>query len=149
MFCIKHRVDSRFAPCQWETALLCNDVSHWLGASLWISLKHIPLFKSPMFNTLSSEQNGPYFADNIFKRIILNVWILNIVSLKCVSDGLIENKSTLVQLMVWCCQATIYYLNQCWPMSVLPYGINEPQWVKWLNLYLNYLLQMVNWMKLF
>ena len=28
------RVDSRFAPNQWETALLCKDVSHWLGASL-------------------------------------------------------------------------------------------------------------------
>ena len=28
------RAHSRFAPCQWETALLCNDVSHWLGASL-------------------------------------------------------------------------------------------------------------------
>ena len=26
--------DSRFAPSQWETALLCNDVSHWLDASL-------------------------------------------------------------------------------------------------------------------
>ena len=23
-----------FAPSQWETALLCNDVSHWLGASI-------------------------------------------------------------------------------------------------------------------
>ena len=28
------RVDSRFAPSQWETALLCNDVSPWLGANL-------------------------------------------------------------------------------------------------------------------
>ena len=28
------RVDSRSAPRQWETPLLCNDVSHWLGASL-------------------------------------------------------------------------------------------------------------------
>ena len=28
------RADSRFAPSQWESALLCNDVSHWLGASL-------------------------------------------------------------------------------------------------------------------
>ena len=28
------RADSRFAHSQWETALLCNDVSHWLGASL-------------------------------------------------------------------------------------------------------------------
>ena len=29
-----YRADSRFAPSQWETALLCNDVSNWLGASL-------------------------------------------------------------------------------------------------------------------
>ena len=28
------QADSRFAPSQWETALHCNDVSHWLGASL-------------------------------------------------------------------------------------------------------------------
>ena len=31
---IIYRVDSRFASSQWETVLLCNDVSHWLGASL-------------------------------------------------------------------------------------------------------------------
>ena len=29
---------SRFAPSQWETALLCNDVSHWLDASLDIAM---------------------------------------------------------------------------------------------------------------
>ena len=28
------RADPRFATSQWETALLCNDVSHWLGANL-------------------------------------------------------------------------------------------------------------------
>ena len=28
------RADSRFAPSQWETALRCNAVSHWLGGSL-------------------------------------------------------------------------------------------------------------------
>ena len=28
------RADPRFAPSQWETSLLCNDISHWLGASL-------------------------------------------------------------------------------------------------------------------
>ena len=30
--------DSRFAPNQWETELLCNDVSHWLGANLQSAL---------------------------------------------------------------------------------------------------------------
>ena len=29
-----YRTDSMFAPSQWETALLCNDVSHWLRASI-------------------------------------------------------------------------------------------------------------------
>ena len=28
------KADSRFASSQWEAALLCNDVSHWLGAYL-------------------------------------------------------------------------------------------------------------------
>ena len=28
------RINSWFAPSQWKTALLSNDVSHWLGASL-------------------------------------------------------------------------------------------------------------------
>ena len=29
-----YRADSRFAPSQWETALLSNDVSNWLGTNL-------------------------------------------------------------------------------------------------------------------
>ena len=40
--CFFHfRADSRFAPSQWETALLCNDVSHWLGARLESALRFI------------------------------------------------------------------------------------------------------------
>ena len=31
---IVFRADSRFTPSRWETVLLCNDVSHWLGSSL-------------------------------------------------------------------------------------------------------------------
>ena len=29
-----YMADSRFAPSQWEMPLLCNGISHWLGASL-------------------------------------------------------------------------------------------------------------------
>ena len=32
------RHQSRYAPCQWEASLQCNDVSHWLGAYLDWSL---------------------------------------------------------------------------------------------------------------
>ena len=37
----RKRADSRFAPSQWEMALLCNDVSHWLGTSLEAVLRNI------------------------------------------------------------------------------------------------------------
>ena len=50
------RADCRFAPSQWETASLCNDVSHWLDASLnsalcssiaWYRLHKIGLYGHP------------------------------------------------------------------------------------------------------
>ena len=34
VICYSFRADYRLAPSQWETALLCNDFSHWLGANL-------------------------------------------------------------------------------------------------------------------
>ena len=36
------RVDSRFAPSQCQTTLLCKDVSYWLGASLESALSICP-----------------------------------------------------------------------------------------------------------
>ena len=47
------RADSRFAPSKWETALLCNDVSHWLGTSLESVL------------LCDSAQIGKFAQDNI------------------------------------------------------------------------------------
>ena len=40
-----------------------------------------------------------------------------------------DDKSTLVQVMAWCRQATSHYLNQCRPRSPTPYGVTGPQWV--------------------
>ena len=42
---------------------------------------------------------------------------------------LTDDKSTLVQVMAWCRQATSHYLSQCWPRSLSPYGVTSPQWV--------------------
>ena len=38
---------------------------------------------------------------------------------------LTDDKSTLVQVMAWCRQATIHYLIQCWPRSMASLGPNE------------------------
>ena len=40
-----------------------------------------------------------------------------------------DGKSTLVQVMAWCPQATIHYLSQCRPRSMSPNGVTRPQWV--------------------
>ena len=55
------------------------------------------------------------------------------------SLDLTEDKSTLVQVMAWCRQATSHYLSQCWPRSVSPYGVIRPQWVKTHLYFLSFL----------
>ena len=35
--------------------------------------------------------------------------------------------------MAWCRQAPSHYLSQCWPRSMLPYGVSRPQWVNSLR----------------
>ena len=51
------------------------------------------------------------------------------LALTWMSLDLTDDKSTLVQVMAWCCQATSHYLSQWWPRSLSPYGVTGPQWV--------------------
>ena len=37
------------------------------------------------------------------------------------------DKLTLVMVMAWCRRTTSHYLSQCWPRSMLAYGITWPQ----------------------
>ena len=68
----------------------------------------------------------------IFKLILMiGGWnIFSKIALKWMSLDLIDDKSTLVQVMAWCHQATSHYPSQCWTRSVSPYGVTRPQWVK-------------------
>ena len=50
------------------------------------------------------------------------------IVLRSMSLHLADVKSTLVQVMAWCRQATSHYLSQCWPSSLSSYGITRPQW---------------------
>ena len=42
---------------------------------------------------------------------------------------LIDDESTLAQVMAWCLTAPSHYLSQCWPRSISPYGLTRLQWV--------------------
>ena len=50
-------------------------------------------------------------------------------ALRWMSLDLTDDKSTLVQVMAWCHQATSHYMSQCWLRSLSPYGITRPEWV--------------------
>ena len=39
----------------------------------------------------------------------------------------IDDKSTLVQVMAWCRQATSHYMDQCWPRSPTPYNVTRTE----------------------
>ena len=56
-------------------------------------------------------------------RLYLSQWWMSL--------DLTVDKSTLVQLMAWCCQALSHYLSQCWPTYVSPDGVSWPQWVNY------------------
>ena len=51
------RADCRFVPSQWETALLCNDVSHWLGVSLESALLMV-VWQLPYIDGLVQERRN-------------------------------------------------------------------------------------------
>ena len=52
------------------------------------------------------------------------------IALRWMPLDLTDDKSTLVQVMAWCHEATSHYLSQCWLSSLSSYGVARPQWVK-------------------
>ena len=106
------RADSRFAPSQWETALPCNDVSHWLVASLESALglpnthmwrgcikihEEIDFYSMPHINSL-------WHSDAIWGQ---------------------RSGSILDQVMACRLMARSHYLNQCWLLSKVPWHSSE------------------------
>ena len=51
------------------------------------------------------------------------------ITLRWMPLDLTDDKSTLVQVMAWCRQATSHYPSQCWPRFMSPNGVTRPQWV--------------------
>ena len=89
---------------------------------------------TPYSEDINSLAPGRYewnFRLEIFKLIsVINGWGIPCeIALRWMSLYLTDDKLTLVQVMGWCCQATTHYLSQCWPRSVLPYGITRLHWV--------------------
>ena len=62
--------------------------------------------------------------------LVIDDWCISCeIAIRWMYLDLTDDKSTLVQVMAWCHQATSLYLSQCWPRSMSPYGVIRPQWV--------------------
>ena len=88
-----------------------------------------------VINSLGPGKFEQNFTLVIFKLIsVTNGWgIYCKIALRWMPLDFTDNKSTLVQIMAWCRQATSHYLSQCWPRFMSPYGVTMPRWV---NIYL-------------
>ena len=84
------------------------------------------------YNSLAPGKIEWNFRYLIFQMIsVIDGWGISWeLALRWMSLDLTDDKSTLVQVMAWCRQATSHYLSQCWPRSLSPYGVTRPQWVK-------------------
>ena len=82
-------------------------------------------------NSLAPGKFEWHFKYLIFQIIsVIDGWGISCeLALRWMSLHFTDDKSTLVQVMAWCRQATSHYLGQCWPRSLSPYGITGPQWV--------------------
>ena len=81
------------------------------------------------FNSMAPGRFKVNFRWVIFKLIL----VVNGRGISCetaliwVSLDHTYDKSTLVQVMAWCHQATSHYLSQCWARSLSPCGVSRPQ----------------------
>ena len=80
-------------------------------------------------NSLAPGKFEWNFTHVIFKQIlVIDDWGISCENgLTWKPQDLTDDKSTLVQVMAWCHQAPSHYLSQCWPTSLLQYGITRPQ----------------------
>ena len=91
----------------------------------------IPWLLIKKLNSFAPGRFQFHFRKVIFKLILVNGgWGISYeIALRWKQLDFTDDKSTLVQVMAWCCQATSHYLSQCWPRSMSPNGVTRPQWV--------------------
>ena len=105
-------------------------MNEWINQSInWFHLQKIKgqkaeIFFIPVLNCMfilngvwmKLEENGQHFADYYFKCTFLNenYCVLIKISLKVVSKGAIDNKSSWVQRMPWCWTGDGSFITSWW-----------------------------------
>ena len=116
--------------------MVCIAAVNWPSECQWYTHIRTPNMvmivpADALFNSLAPGKFEWHFRHVIFKQILMiDGWGISYeIALIWMSQNIIDDRSTLVQVMVWCGQATSHYLSQCWPRSLSPYGVSRLQWV--------------------
>ena len=85
-----YRSDSRFEPSKWKTVLICNDVSHWLGANLETALYIYCIYwihwNQGLVMVLTLSSRVAHEAVVMTTYDVDNFTILNTLRFRCISN---------------------------------------------------------------
>ena len=125
-------------PCRVRLSSIGTALSLPYSSKLGVHISYNSQINSHMvhgyvFNSLAPGRFEQHFRKVIFMLIsVTDGWGISCkIAFRWMPVDLTDDKSTLVQVMAWCRQATSHYQSQCWPRSMLSYGVTRPQWVKW------------------
>ena len=79
------RADFKFVPSEWETALLCNDISRWLGSNLESALGY-HYFPVTFHITLFTSNGGGLCIAKSLPELILIYTQGNIFQWNCIRN---------------------------------------------------------------
>ena len=96
-------------------SLLAISISHD-GINLLAPGRYVSNFKGMVFELIIQNCSWGTRFENCPRRLM--------------PQNFSNDKSTLVQVMDWCRQATSHCMSQCWPKCMTPYGVSRPVWVK-------------------
>ena len=100
---------------------------------LGLKLIHVSkrVYRAFVTNSLAPRIFEQNFRSMIFKLILVidGSCVSCEIAVRWISLDFTDDKSTLVQVMAWCREATSHYLSQCWLRFMLPYDVNRQQGV--------------------
>ena len=104
----------------------------YMWSSAACSLYMSVLWQRTTLNSLAPGRFEVNFRQVIFKENLVNAGcgISCEIALRWIPLDLVEDKSTSVQAMAWCPQASSHCLSQCWSRYMSPYGVTRAQRVK-------------------
>ena len=133
--CPLQRMNSVKATSHSKTVTLILYTTYMVDISRLTTTPTLYLGLIELLTHWGRDKMAATLIDDIFKCNFVNENVLISIRtpLNFVPKGPIDNKSSLVQVMAWCRQATSHYLNQWWLSLLMHICVTWPQWVNYMT----------------